>query len=275
MAMLKQALSGLLAPAEIGALSSSFDVVGDIAIIKIPMELANKQDVIARTILSNVKHVHTVLKQVSSVQGEYRTRDLEFIAGEKKYETIYKENQCLFKVDLRRVYFSPRLSTERQRISSQVREGERVLNMFAGVGTFSIVIAKRKVCTIDSVDNNPAAFELANESLKLNKKLKGKVHPILSDARNYAESHKSTFDRVIMPLPERAREFLSSAIEASKRGATIHYYEHVSEENFLNKDWTQRHIENIGERKLKILLWRRVREVGPRYIQAVADLEVL
>ena len=273
--MLKEALAGILDKDEIAHLSSSFDVIGDIAIIKIPNELSTKQELIAAQIQRSMKNVRTVLKQSSDVQGEYRTRDLEFVSGDENYETIYKESACLFKVNVKEVYFSPRLSTERERLASLVRDGEQILNMFAGIGTFSIVIAKHKECHIESVDKNPKAIECARESLKLNKHLKGTVNPVLADAATYAETHKNTFDRIIMPLPERSKEFLKYAFEASKTRAVIHYYVHVPEKEFEDENWIGRDLSSLQlTKEYKILNWKRVREVGPRFIQAVADLQV-
>lgn len=275
MPMLKEALSGLLSDEEIGRLSSAFDVIGDIAVIKIPNELLAKQGVIAGEILARMKNVRTVLKQTSDVQGEFRIRQVEFVKGEEKYETIYKENSCLFKVDLRQVYFSPRLATERERVRSLVRDGEKILNMFAGIGTFSIVIAKLKECIIESVDKNPAAIELATESLMLNRKLKGTVRPILGDAGEFAASRALEFDRVIMPLPERSRDFLPAAFESAKKGATIHYYVHVPADDYKDDDWISRHLGEVGlGKEFTIARWKKVREVGPRYVQAVADVIV-
>jgi len=276
--MLKHVLAQILNDEEISILSSAFDVVGDIAIVKIPHGLTSKENLIAEKILSQMKNVRTILKQNSSVKGEYRTRDLVFLGGEKKYVSIYKENGCLFKVDLRTVYFSPRLSTERARIESMVKDEERILNMFAGIGTFSIIIAKKKNCIVDSVDSNPAAIEFALESLKLNKKLKGKVVPILGDAMAYARAHLGSFDRVLLPLPEKAHEFLLSAFESCKLDgeSSVHYYVHVSQEQFLDKNWISWHLEKLDlKRKYEVVNWKRVREVGPRYIQAVADIKIL
>jgi tRNA (guanine37-N1)-methyltransferase len=273
--MLKEALAEILGKDEIVHLSSSFDVIGNIAIIKIPKELASKQELIGKQILKTMKNVTTVLRQSSDVQGEYRTRALELVYGEEKYETIYKESACLFKVNVKEVYFSPRLSTERERIASLVLNGERIFNMFAGIGTFSIIIAKRKECVIENVDKNPKAIELAIESLKLNRHLKGKVNPVLADAAVYAEAHKEVFDRIIMPLPERSGEFLEHAFRSAKDRAVVHYYVHVPQKQFEDKNWIHDHLSSIELiKKYDILNWKKVREVGPRYIQAVADLQV-
>jgi tRNA (guanine37-N1)-methyltransferase len=273
--MLKEALSAVLDKTEIGLLSSSFDVIGDIAIIKVPNDLSSKESLIASQILRAMKNVRTVLKQSSDVQGEFRLRDLNFVGGEEKYDTIYKESGCLFKINVKEVYFSPRLSTERERIASLVKNGEHILNMFAGIGTFSIIIAKTRECEVESVDKNPRAIGFARESLKLNRRLKGKVNPILADAAEFARSHKETFDRVIMPLPEQAKEFLEVAFESARDKATIHYYVHVPDKEFQDENWIAGHLKSLNlTKRYEILNWKKVREVGPRYIQAVADLKV-
>ncbi|MDH2902095.1 MAG: class I SAM-dependent methyltransferase family protein [archaeon] len=273
--MLKEALSAVLDKTEIGLLSSSFDVIGDIAIIKVPNDLSSKESLIASQILRAMKNVRTVLKQSSDVQGEFRLRDLNFVGGEEKYDTIYKESGCLFKINVKEVYFSPRLSTERERIASLVKNGEHILNMFAGISTFSIIIAKTRECEVESVDKNPRAIGFARESLKLNRHLKGKVNPILADATEFARSHKETFDRVIMPLPEQAKEFLEVAFESARDKATIHYYVHVPDKEFQDENWIAGHLKSLNlTKRYEILNWKKVREVGPRYIQAVADLKV-
>ena len=87
------------------------------------------------------KRIKTVLRQASPVSGDFRLRKLEWIAGERKTETVHKEYGCILKVDLGKCYFSPRLSYERNRIAHQVQPGEVMVNMFAGVGSYSIVIA--------------------------------------------------------------------------------------------------------------------------------------
>jgi tRNA (guanine37-N1)-methyltransferase len=277
MPMLKSALKSVLSDDELDHLSSAFDVIGDIAIIKIPPELEPKERLIGEELLRRMKNVTTVLKQTSDVRGEYRVRDVSPISGAEKYETVYKENGVSFQVDVRTVYFSPRLSTERSRIRSLVTDKEVILNMFAGLGTFSFIIAKSVDCTVHSVDLNPAAIRLAEKSLRLNKRMKGRVLPVLSDAAEYANMHAGEFDRILMPLPERAREFLPAAVKAAKKeGATIHYYVHLPQEEFADGSWIERHLKSLQfSRKYEVRLWKRVREVGPRYVQAVADIALL
>ena len=156
---LRAVLADRLKPRELMFLYKSYDVVGDIAIIRIPDALKHRSKTIAEAIMQTQKRVKTVLCQASPVSGDLRLRKLEWVAGEKKTETLHKEHGCLFKVDLERCYFSPRLSHERMRISQQVQPSEVIVNMFSGVGCYSITIAKHSAAEkIYSIDINPAAW---------------------------------------------------------------------------------------------------------------------
>src|SRR5659263_193684 len=117
----------------------AYELIGDIAIIDQHEE--NVLD-IANVLLQH-KNIRTVFQATSAVSGEFRTRELLFIAGEKKIETLYRENGCRYLLDVSSVYFTPRLSTERMRIAGQVTDQEKIVDMFAGIGPFSILIAKR------------------------------------------------------------------------------------------------------------------------------------
>ncbi len=135
---LNSALKGVLKPSELSSLVSGFDIIGDIALLRIPDALLESKYLIARAVLDGIKPIKTVLK-AGGVTGQFRTRDVEFLMGEKKTRTMYVEHGCRFIVDVNLVYFSPRLSTERLRIANEVSPGEVVVNMFAGVGSFSVI----------------------------------------------------------------------------------------------------------------------------------------
>jgi tRNA (guanine37-N1)-methyltransferase len=181
--MLREALTEFLTPKDLDSIFSAFDIIGDIAIIKIPKSFGANKKIIGDTILRNLKAVKTVFAQTSSVTGNFRIRELEYLAGENKTETEYRENGCRFKVDVAKVYFSPRLSTERLRVAMMVRDGEVITNMFAGVGTYSVLIAKKnKRCKVYSIDSNPVAIELCRINAKANK-VEDNVVPLLGDAQ--------------------------------------------------------------------------------------------
>ena len=275
--MLKQVLGSILTPEETAQVYSAFDQVGDIVIIKIPDDLAAKKQVIAKAILANVKTAKAVFAQVSAVKGDYRVRDLEFLAGENRTITEYKEHACRFKVDVAKTYFSPRLSTERLRIAKMVGDNETIVNMFAGVGTYSVVIARtNRTCKIYSIDSNSAASELDKINVKLNK-VHDRVVSICGDASEVIkEQLAGQADRVLMPLPERAREFIEPAVLALKQKGVVHYFAHVKADNKkASKELGLADANDVFQKySHDVMGVTVVREVGPRIYQIVADVSV-
>src|SRR5919112_730402 len=181
--LLKRLLKNVLLGPELSDVFSSFDIIGDIAIIKIPDSLVLKKKLIGDTLLSNVPNLKSVFLQKTAVDGEYRLRGLELIAGDDKYVTLYKEYGCRFFVNVASSYFSPRLSTERLRISNLVAENETIVNMFAGVGTFSIIIAKKTPVLVYNIDSNVDAYILSKINSKINK-LQNRIISIHGDAKS-------------------------------------------------------------------------------------------
>ncbi|RLI23210.1 class I SAM-dependent methyltransferase family protein, partial [Candidatus Bathyarchaeota archaeon] len=206
---LRDVLADKLSPEELRKIYNSYDVIGDVAVIRLRDDVADKAEIIAEAIMETQSRVKTVLRQVSPVSDVYRIRRLEWVRGEKKTETKYKEFGCVFKVDLAKAYFSPRLSNERIRIARKIKEGEVIVNMFAGVGTYSIIIAKHsKPKKVYSIDINPEAVRYMEQNIAINK-VQGIVVPILGDAREVIEKNlKRQADRILMPLPEKALEYL-------------------------------------------------------------------
>ncbi len=280
MGSLKTLLAGKLEPWELRLLYKSYDIIGDIAVIRVPESLKQRREIIAEAIMQTHKRVKTVLCQAGPVSGDFRLRELEWVFGERKTETIHREFGCVFKVDLERCYFSPRLSHERMRIAQQVQPGEVVVNMFAGVGCYSIIIAKhskaKKIC---SIDINPVAIQYMQENIRLNK-VEEQVVSIHGDAKDVVEEGlRNTADRVLMPLPEKAYEYLDSAVLALKpTGGWIHYYdfEHAKkEENPIEKIKTKtcRKLQRLGV-SFGVPFGRVVRITGPNWYQVVVDIQI-
>ncbi|MDQ4101073.1 MAG: class I SAM-dependent methyltransferase family protein [Thermoproteota archaeon] len=275
--MLKNVLSNVLSPEEASQVYSAFDQIGDIVVIKIPDELVSKKNLIADTILSHVKTAKAVFAQVSPVKGDYRVRNLEFVAGENRTITEYKEHGCRFRVDVAKTYFSPRLSTERLRIAKMVSEGEMIVNMFAGIGTYSILMARmNKTCTVYSIDSNAVAAELCEVNAKLNK-VQDRVISIHGDAREVIKDKLACHaDRVLMPLPERAKDFIDSAILALNKKGMVHYFAHIRADN--KKSSQELGLQDTHNAFVKynhlVQQVKVVRGVGPRIYQIVADVSV-
>ena len=273
--MLKKALENILSDVETKELVSAFDQIGDIIIVRIPDSLISKKKVIGKALLQQVKTAKSVFYQSSPVEGDFRTRNLELIEGERKTETEYKENGCRFIVDVEKAFFSPRLSTERERISNLVNEGDVIINMFGGIGMFSILAAKKKSCTVYNIDINPVASKLCEENIKLNK-LKGKVISLNGDTTKIIkEKLQDKADRVLMLLPERSDEFLDTAISSLKKHGIIHYYSHIHAEKKQDAPkLSEEHFLNTNKMQGIILTSRVVRPVGPRFYQTVVDIEI-
>ena len=213
---------------------SSFDIVNGIALIPLRDEGLKYAKVIAYCLTLIHRNVKSVYVK-GAVRGFERVRELKLVYGEPIYEVIYKEHGIKFYVNVGKVYFNPRLSTEHSRISSFVRDGEVVLDMFSGVGCFGIHIASKSNSIVYSVDINPYAVYYGLKSLRLNR-LKGKVIFINCDARLLDKVFKERiFDRIIMNLPHNALDCLDIAFKLVKINGTIHLYLIAhSEEEALN-----------------------------------------
>jgi tRNA (guanine37-N1)-methyltransferase len=203
-------------------LPRAFDVIGKVIIIKIPDDLQAYRQQIGRALLQARPEALSVAVD-KGVKGEDRIRELEVVAGSPSLETMHVEHGLRFILDPSRVYFSPRLATERLRVAGMVTQGEAVLDMFSGVGPFAIHIAKRAMPSkVYAADINPAAIEYLKRNIRLNRVLA--VEPILGDARELPGKILRV-DRIIMNLPHRASEFLPAAMRLLGPGGTVHLYD--------------------------------------------------
>lgn len=277
---LRKILSETLTPEELTYVYNSYDIVGDVAIIRLTDTSKQFSQIIAEAIMKVHKNVKTVLAQTSPIRGDFRLRKLEFIAGENKTVTVHKESGCLFSVDVEKCYFSPRLFYEHRRIARQVGNREVVANMFAGVGCFSMVIAKHSNAKkVHSIDVNHAAFQYMRENVRLNG-VYGRVIPIQGDAKEVIEKRLChVADRVLMPLPEKAFKYLPYALLAlRKAGGWVHYYvfEHAEkDENPVEKvklKVTEK-LESLSV-AFEIPFDRVVRTTGPNWYQVVLDIVI-
>jgi tRNA (guanine37-N1)-methyltransferase len=273
-----EALSTELPPHLLASLPHAVDFVGDIAIIEVPPGLDSYKKAIGEAILKTHKSVRTVLAKAGAISGTYRLREFNVIGGEKRTETVHREFGCIYSVDVAKAYFSPRLSYEHKRIASLVKEDETVLDMFAGVGPFTILIARtHQNVEIYAVDANPYAFECLKKNIRFNRAV-SKVHPFLGDARQVIdEKITRAADRVIMNLPEKAIEFVDAACKALKPdGGTVHFYSFVnaSETVEAKKLRFAEAVERAGRKVTEIPFSRMVRETAPYEWQAVLDANV-
>jgi tRNA (guanine37-N1)-methyltransferase len=274
-----QNLANKLPPNLLTMLPQALDVIGDIAIIDIPQQLKSSEKIIGEAILQTHRNIKTVLAKASAISGTYRVREYDFIAGEQKTQTIHKEFGCQYLVDVAKAYFSPRLSHEHERVASLVQKAEIVVDLFAGVGPFSILIAKKNPkVKIYAVDLNPEAVELLKVNVRVNK-VENRVMPVLGDAKQVASSKLiGVADQVIMNLPETAIEFVEAACQAIKpEGGIIHFYAFVRSPDSIEnlKLRFKIGVESTGRKVEEFLYAKSIRETAPFESQIVLDAKIV
>ncbi len=275
MASLKDYLEGKLNENELKLVRRSFDIIGDIAQIDIPDELKNKEKLIAKAIMELHKNIKVVVKKVGPTSGEERVRPVKVIAGEKRTETIHIENGVRLKVDLNKVYFSPRLGTEHLRVVEQIKNNEIVFDLFAGVGPYAIPAAKRAKKVI-AIDTNPYAIKYLKENAELNK-VEDKIKAYVGDCRKIVKKYKwkQKADRVIMNLPMHASEFLDVAFYVAKPNAIVHCYFFLPEEELYKGAIKKiKNAEKEFGRKTRILRKRKCGQLAPRIWRTVVDFKI-
>ncbi|MCW1296171.1 MAG: class I SAM-dependent methyltransferase family protein [Candidatus Parvarchaeota archaeon] len=276
MASVIDLLKNKLSDEELELVPRAYDMVGDIIVLELDEKLRHKEKEIASAFLKFHKNARVICKKIGFTSGEERVRPIKIIAGEKRTETIHKENNCRYKVDLSKVFFTPRLANERLRIANQVKDGEVIVDLFAGVGPFSILIAKRKNVKIFAIDKNKYAYKFLIENIKLNK-VEDKITAFWGDCRDVVKKENlvNVADRVIMNLPKQACDFLDIAFLCAKKNATIHFYYFLPEEEIFDGA-----IKIIKERakefgkKIKILNSLKCGDLAPRVYRVVIDFSV-
>lgn len=254
---LKDYLKNRIEDDRIEDIKKSFDIIGDVVILEIPEDFEDYKHVIGEAALKFTKR-KAVYRKTSEIKGVIRTRELEHLAGEDNSETIHREFGSRFMLDVKKVYFSPRLATERRRISDQVQNKEIIIDMFAGIGPFPISIAREHNAKIYAIDINPYAYKYIKKNIELNK-LEGKIIPLLGDVGEVLNGLNIKADRIIMNLPGTAWTFLDTAIKNLKPGGVLHYYEFASE----YKIPIERIIETAYPRKVEVLNSRKVKSKSP------------
>ncbi|PIO00568.1 hypothetical protein COT72_00635 [archaeon CG10_big_fil_rev_8_21_14_0_10_43_11] len=256
------------APDRKGVVARAHDVVGDIVVLESEKNARELKDV-AQQYLDFYKSAKTVVAKSTKTSGEFRVRHVRHVAGEKKTKTLHKENGCVFFVDLNTVFYTPRLSGERKRILEQVKNGERVVDMFSGVGPYIIPIAKFRNVEAYANDKNPDAYKLLVENAAKNKV---SIACSNKDAENLAIKNA---DRILMNLPKDSEAFLDAAFKMSKNGTVVHFY-HFSGEEDLFETQKKQIIKKAKEYGFSVKFLREAKagEIGIRQYRVVIDFQL-
>ena len=259
----------ILTPEDILGFRPSFEIVGDIAMIDDLVE--GEAERVASALMATSKSIKTVIAPISDVEGEYRVRRFRHVAGEARTTTTHKEHGLRYLIDLEGAYFTPRLGTERLRIAGLVGPDDTVFDMFAGVGPFSILMAKRCRWVV-AVDKNPVAVQYMRENARLNKV--ENIDILEGDANEIALRYQNAADHVIMNLPHSASLFLPAAIGAAKPGGTVHYYCIAPEDDLYRDELLIREAAEKTSARIEVLYESIVRSYAPHRLNVVIDFRV-
>jgi tRNA (guanine37-N1)-methyltransferase len=206
-------------PGDLLGFEPSHERLGDIAIVD--EDDPERARAVADALVASDLPLETVVNRASPIEGDLRVREWEVLVGEDT-ETVHREYGCEYELDIARVYFSPRLATERRRVTEQVAADERFFDMFAGVGPF-VVPAARGGAECVGVDLNEVAVAYLRRNAERNG-VADRVTAIGGDVRE-VDGYDDWADRIVMNLPHSAEEFLETAVALAGDDCVLHYYD--------------------------------------------------
>jgi tRNA (guanine37-N1)-methyltransferase len=253
----------------------AYDLFGNIALAKFSEGTkASEKKKYALGLLAQNKSIKTVLEKSRKFKGRLRKQETKYIAGEKTKEVLYRENDCVFRFNIDKTYFSPRLSNERNEIAGFVRKKDKVLVMFAGAAPYSIVIARKSGAKVWSNELNREANKYGKLNAELNK-VKDKIVFEDGDIKRVVKEIGEKFDVIVMPRPQLKDSFLSEAFLVSKKGTRIYYYDFCKDKEIpMVVDKVESEAE-IAKKKIKITKVKMAGEIGPYRYRIRVDLKVL
>lgn len=238
-------------------------LIGDILVVK--KEPENLEE------LLKLPYINRVVK-IGHIHGQKREPEIEMIYGEGT-ETIHKENHCKYKIDVAKVMWSKVNTGERQRMSTLPEDGETIIDMFAGIGYFTIPMAVHSnVDKIYAVEINPVSHNFLCENIKLNK-VEDTVIPILGDCGKQDFDHIA--DRIMMGYIGTTHHYLDSAMSYLKEGGIIHYHESTPEPILFKRpvERVKQAAKNCG-RTIEVLNKRSIKKYSPGVHHTVVDIKV-
>ena len=266
-------MKGKLNESELKILPASCHFIGRAVILKLPRQLLKKKKTIGQAVLKLFPYMRTICVE-KKISGLRREPKIEVIAGAKKTETILTEHGCRLLLDPAKVMFSVGNKFEKERLMKICARGETIVDMFAGIGYWTIPIAK--FCApkkIFAIDKNKVAVEYLRKNCALNK-VQNKVQILLGDCRDFPHILESKADRIIMGWIFETEKFLPAALQIAGKKCAIHFHRilHPSELPALKKKILQ--IAEKQKCKIKFLGAREVKTYSPRQRHFVLDLEV-
>jgi len=264
----------------------SYDLFGNIALVKFPRgtKISDKKK-FSKKIMDANKSIKTVLEKSGKFKGRLRKMQTKFIAGEKTKEALYKENDCVFRFNVDKTYFSSRLSNERKEIAGLIKKNDKVLVMFAGVAPYSIILARKSGAEVYSNELNREANKYGRLNAQLNKVkdkivfLDGDIKKIVKKCQEgrLSEGNRRCprFDVIVMPRPRLKDSFLKEAFALSKKGTRIFYYDfcEISKTNSITEKIKSEAAKS--RKKIKILKVKNAGEIAPYKVRVRVDFKLV
>lgn len=261
-------------------LPSGFQKIGDIIILNLDESLLDYKEKIGQAVLDIFK-VRAVCNKTGKIIGKFREPQIEVIAGDNNTITTHIEHGCKYRFDIRKVMFAKGNVTERVRIAKQVKPGEIVVDMFAGLGYFTIPIGKlSKAEKIYSIELNPISFNFFKENLTINH-----IHNVTAingdngDEIDRLVQQGIKADRVLMGYLPPPKEFLDSCFKIIKKNGILHYEDLIT----VGKEKTDidrvlkdiREVANKFDFNVELLLAKKIKSYGPKIDHYVFDVKVV
>ncbi|OGJ21476.1 hypothetical protein A3K73_00730 [Candidatus Pacearchaeota archaeon RBG_13_36_9] len=280
---LAEKLKDKLSEEELKLLPTGFQTIGEIVILNLKPELSKHEKVIGEAVIELLPRSRTVCVRTGAITGKYREPQLKVIAGKDETETIHLENNCKYKLDIKKLMFAKGNVSERARLSRLVASGEVIVDMFAGIGYFSVPLGKlSKAGKIYSIEWNPDAFYYLNENIKLNKI--ENVETFFGDNREIVPKlieKGIKADRIVMGLLPPPKDFIETALSISKKGTIIHYEDILSSDESKREEEIEKTLayfkEEAGKKGMKVELLhvQRVKGYAPKLEHYVLDIKVI
>ena len=276
---LKAELGGILSPQELELLPRGFQTLGKVIILKLHPDLIKHKEIIAQKSMNLLPSMESVYLNRGIIKGNFRTpENIEHVIGKEDSIVIHKEHGVSYKFDFTKIMFSQGNLAERKHLATLVKDGEVIVDMFAGIGYFSLPIAQiSNPSKIYSIEINPLSFKFLSENIKLNH-LEDKITPINGDCKEEVlKLSKSGVkaDRVIMGVFPAPREYIREALTLVKEDGTFYHYEGVSDkENYLSL--YEEFEETVKKNQLgsELVDKRFVKSYGPNLYHVVLDIYV-
>jgi tRNA wybutosine-synthesizing protein 2 len=270
---LRNKLENNFSEEELRFLPKGYQIVGSILLIKLNKNLMKHKKIIGEKIIEILPYIKTVCL-IKEIKKTIRKPEIEIIAGLKKTQTLNKEHGCKFLLDVSDIMWSQGNKNEKMRLAKMVRPGEIIVDMFAGIGYFSIILANYcKPKKIYAIDINPKAIEYLRKNAWLNE-VEDKIEILQGDCRKFSKPLENTADRVIMGYLFNTEKFLSYALKIAKDNAVIHFHRTVKEEEI---DKFKEKLIKIGIKnkvKIRVLKIKKVKSYAPKIWHVVFDLRV-